>query len=158
MALTLEDIQALRTLVREEIQQEMRPLRDQVGTLRDDMGGLRDQVGTLRDDMGGLRDEVRNMQGELKEVSARTARQGVTIRNLEHDNKTIRGDIQATKDAMMANFDTVNGNFAAIEERLDEHQRETRGNFEQLFAENETREQENLVIKHQLAELEKKVA
>ncbi|MCR9244566.1 MAG: hypothetical protein NXI31_06005 [bacterium] len=44
--------------------------------------------------------------------------------------------------------------FEAIDRRFDQVDQ----NFDALFKENETREQENLVIRHQLAELEKKVA
>ena len=43
---------------------------------------------------------------------------------------------------------------ASVWRRFDETDRR----FDDLFKENETREQENLVIKHQIGELEKKVA
>ena len=130
MALTSEDIEALRMVVREEIHHETQPLRE----------------------------EVRNMQGELKEVSSRTARQGATHNGLEQGNKTVRGDIQATRDAMVANFDAVNENFSAIGERLEIFERNMNDHFDALSKKLETTEQENLVIKHQLGELEKKVA
>ena len=44
--------------------------------------------------------------------------------------------------------------FESVDRRFDQVDQ----NFDALFKANETREQENLVIKHQLAELEKKVA
>ena len=48
----------------------------------------------------------------------------------------------------------VTPRFEAVDRRFDQMDQ----NFDALFKANETREHENLVIKHQLADLEKKVA
>lgn len=145
MVLTPEDIEALRTVIRDELQQEMRPLRD---------------------DVGGMRGELTTVQGELKEVSSRTAQQGLQIgavqTGLEATNAAMLENFERVNQnfaaAMLENFERVNENFATIEERIDELESNMNSQFDAISKTLETTEQENLVIKYQLAELEKKIA
>ena len=64
------------------------------------------------------------------------------------DIETLRALIREEVDQVVA------PRFEAIDRRFDHVDQ----NFDALFKANETREQENLVIKHQLEELEKKCA
>ncbi len=91
-------------------------------------------------DISGLRDELRQMRGELKEIDSKVNRVSIRASALEAHIKANRGDTQALRGHLDDRFD------------------ELATHIDGLVKTNETREQENVAIKHQLEELEKQSA
>ena len=111
MALTEQDIIALRALIREEVH---------AGLVK---SGNDPQVALTRKELGDFRHESSGLAATLHHE----------VGLLRKDVAEIRKDQSAIRAETLANFDA-------------------------LFKRDETREQEGLSIRHQLEELEKKVA
>ena len=66
-----ELLQAMRQIVREEIKQEINPLREDISGLKGDVSSLKEDVSVLKEDVSVLKEDVSVLKEDMEDVKVR---------------------------------------------------------------------------------------
>ena len=112
-----ELLQAMRQIVREEIKQEINPLRDDISGLKGDVSSLKEDVTTLKEDVSVLKEDVSVLKEDMQDVKTRltnveweTRRASALIENEIQPNIRILAEAHSgmVEKLNKVNFDEVN--------------------------------------------------
>lgn len=111
MALTGEDLQAIKGL----LQTELQPVKDDISVLKEDVSTLKQETGALKEDVSTLREDVTSLKQETLELNRRIDNIELQTKQTEH---VLRNEIRKSEYLILDEVERVH----AI---LDKHKSDT---------------------------------
>ena len=105
-----ELLQAMRQIVREEIKQEINPLREDISELKEDVATLKEDVTILKEDVTTLKEDMEDVKTRLTNVEWETRRASALIENEIQPNIKILAEAHTgmVEKLNKVSFDEVN--------------------------------------------------
>ncbi len=110
MALTLEDLQAIGSLIQDSIQ----PLRSDIQGVKNNIHGMKVDIQDTKDDIQGLKDDIQGVKVDIQDTKD-------DIQGLKDDIHGMKVDIQDTKDdiqGVKVDIQDMKDNIQSLDKRL----------------------------------------